>query len=83
MQIVSLIGYILAGITAAIVIFLFIFLVRKQEHLKALPKWFYITAIIALILGLSAIGLITAGLAISEKARKEAEAISEIINLLR
>ena len=58
---VSLVGYIFGGVTIVSIIFLFMFLMFKQERLKKLPVWFYILAVLSLLMGLAAIGLIIGG----------------------
>ena len=61
MNILALIGYILAGSTFVIVVGLFVFLAVKQEKLKKLPVWFYILAVFGLLIGLAAIVLVITG----------------------
>ncbi len=61
MNTLALIGYILAGSTFVIVVGLFVFLVIKQEKLKKLPVWFYILAVLGLLIGLAAIVLVITG----------------------
>ena len=55
-------GAILGGLTIAIIVFLFVFLAKKQERLKKLPTWFYVVAVIALVFAVTSIGLVAGGM---------------------
>lgn len=54
-------GIVLGALAIIGIIFIFAFLIKKQERLKKLPVWVYVLAPILLVMGLAAIGLVIAG----------------------
>ena len=70
-------GIALGVLTVAGIIVIFVFLAKKQEHLKELPKWVYVMAIILLVCMLASIGMVFGGAAL-----KSIEANKSAIGLL-
>ena len=62
-MVISILGYIFAGLAAGLIAFLFVYLIKKEKHMKKLPKWLYALVIIAFILGIAAIALLVAAAA--------------------
>ena len=72
------------AVIAGIVV-IFVYLVKKQETIKKLPKWVYILAGFLLVFALASIALVITGGAMymaNESARKAAEEASQTSNTI-
>ena len=68
-MLISTLGYIFAGLTGGLVVFLFVYLIKKEKKLKRqkkLPIWIYIVATLALLFGIAAIALLVAAAAMKQ-----------------